>query len=147
MSVRKRAQTFTALIAGSVVAGRPEMARLQLELTELSNSVRVWRRPRRFLLHVLHSTRTLDTFLYAFTDYHGCRGNAHALGRYLTQLVNHQVATIQRLPIAERNRFQAAIVNLRNRYMHQAGEFPANVNEISLLLSEMDACLARVLSL
>lgn len=39
--------------------------------------------------------------------------------------------------------FQSRIVNVRNRYMHEAGAFPASQSEISALLSDMDACLTQ----
>jgi hypothetical protein len=39
--------------------------------------------------------------------------------------------------------FQGRIVNVRNRYMHEAGAFPVAPSEISNLLSNMDACLTQ----
>jgi hypothetical protein len=46
-----------------------------------------------------------------------------------------------------RQRFQASIVASRNRYMHEAGAFPASDYEIRMLLAEMEHCLAVVLAL
>jgi hypothetical protein len=147
MSVTKRAETFRVLIAGSVVATQPEMTDIDSELKELAVSSRVWRRRRKYLLQVLHTTRTLDTFLVSFTSHHGCKVSGKSLGRYLVALRDHNLKHLRALTEAERKQFQDAIVDLRNTYMHAAGRFPATDAEISKLLSDMHACLSCVVAL
>jgi hypothetical protein len=48
-----------------------------------------------------------------------------------------------RFPLGTSAYFQGRIVNVRNRYMHEAGAFPTSPSEISNLLSNMDACLTQ----
>ena len=107
---------------------------------------RVRRLDRRWLLQIIHASRALDTTLAQFTSLNGRRGNG-TLGGYLVWLRHDLRPAHRRLPEPERRIFQNAIVNVRNRYMHQAGALPANVVEVTDLLDEMDACLSRVLAL
>jgi hypothetical protein len=70
-----------------------------------------------------------------------------SIGGYLTTLSNHATPGVGRITQVERQNYQFRIVVPRNRYLHQAGANPAGVHEIKTLLSEMQACFARVLNL
>jgi hypothetical protein len=92
-----------------------------------------------WLLSVLHTTRTLDTTLSEILRYKGWQAQPPGLGKYLTVLSNNGV-----LWPSEKNDYSDKIVKKRNRYMHEAGAMP-NQLEADSLLSEMHACLFLVL--
>ena len=146
---RRRVETIRALVAGSVVArNAPMYGLIDQELQEVYNVVRVPQLHRRRLLQVLHTTRSLDSGLAEFVRYHQLPHPGRSLGQYLTALSRNNAHTLLApLPGGARARYQVSIVNVRNRYMHEAGAFPATDGEIMTLLSEMDACLVQVLSL
>jgi len=50
-------------------------------------------------------------------------------------------------PAGKAGYYQGSIVNIRNRYMHEAGAFPTTQGQISSLLSEMQACLTQAFRL
>jgi hypothetical protein len=150
MSVhRRRIDTMRALIAGnSAISGSPARADIDAEFEEAMRARAVWRKRRRQLLQVLHSTRALDSALKTFTTHYGFCPPRPALGRYLHALGNHtSTALAGRLSLSERGRFQASIVNPRNRLMHEAGAYPLNDTEVLTLLSEMQDCLTIVVGL
>lgn len=150
MSVyQRRVNTIRALVAGSVISTNPALlARIDQELQEVYRVVRVPQLPRRRLLQVLHTTRSLDSGLAFFLQHHAVPHPGRALGSYLRALVqNAGHPVLAPLPVGARTHYQASIVDVRNRYMHEAGAFPGTDGEIMTLLSEMDACLAQVLSL
>jgi hypothetical protein len=78
---------------------------------------------------------------------YGLTADPPALGPYLKSLVNHQQAGIGNLGENERKRYQASIVDKRNRLMHEAGAYPATEQEVLELIAEMQSCLSRVLNL
>ena len=144
----RRVQTVRALVAGSVIAANTiQMTAIDLELEEAAKTVRIPQPSRRRLLQVLHTTRALDSSLREFLAVHQVPpGNS--LGSYLKRLRdNNAHPVIAPLPAASRTRFQTRIVDLRNRYMHEAGAFPATKGETMQLLSEMHECLVEVLAL
>lgn len=143
----RRIQAIQALLAGSAISTSSAYAVIDSEFTEVIRTRRVRQDRRRQLLGVLHSTRALDTALKAFTALHGITVRPPALGKYLSALETHSRPGLSRLPNAQRLQFQLNIVDVRNRYMHEAGAYPANDAEIQTLLSEMDNCLITVLSL
>jgi hypothetical protein len=98
------------------------------------------------LLQVLHSTRALDSTLAVFTSYYAISVPRPSLGGYLRELTRHHVPGLGLLRESDRAQYKRTIVDKRNLYMHEAGTFPSR-GEISFLLSEMHACLARVLAL
>lgn len=110
------------------------------ELEEVIRADRVRQIPRRLLLQVLHrrvhSTQALPLIRAA-----GGSPN-NSLGRMLQQLETVGIHG-NRLPSGTAGFFQGRVVNVRNRYMHEAGAFPASPSEIGALLSNMDACLAQ----
>lgn len=96
----------------------------------------MFRRGRRQLLQVLHSTRALDTSLKEYLASQGIPSSGSSLGSYLYALANHSILAIAKLPKSDQQRYQLKIVDERNRYMHQAGACPASDAEIRILLSE-----------
>lgn len=146
---QRRVNTIRLLVHGSAVESQPEMAAIERELAEIANVGRLQPETRRRLLQVLHVTRTLDTFLSTLLRVHSIprAADQHSLGAYLTLLVNHTRAGVGRLSERERRRYQDQIVDLRNRYMHEAGAFPSSGNDITVLLNEMYDCIARVSAL
>ncbi|WP_194664144.1 hypothetical protein [Vibrio anguillarum] len=65
----------------------------------------------------------------------------------MKSLTEHSNPALNSLSQAERSRFQREIVNIRNKYMHEAGSFPNQEQVVTNLLSEMHACLSRVAAL
>ncbi|WP_405180803.1 hypothetical protein [Nocardia sp. NBC_01377] len=98
-----------------------------------------------WLLKVLHTTRALDTSLKEVLAHKGWTPTdkktgkpKFGLGAYLIELQIHGVLTPR-----QRDNFQKAIVDKRNRYMHQAGTMP-NRLEANTILNEMDTCLSVI---
>lgn len=144
---KRRVRFMQSLVAGSPVSGTGKHADIQAEFDEVLLARRVLKRRRKRLLQVLHSTRALDSTLKEFTKLHGCHPSPPSLGRYLYALKDGKCASLRKISGRERRRYQAQIVQLRNKYMHEAGEMPADDSEVLTLLAEMQACLQRVLSL
>lgn len=146
---RARINTMRALIAGHpAIAGSPSSVQIDKEFEDAKRARHVWRKQRRQLLEMLHSTRALDSALKVFTTHHGCCPAHPALGRYLHALRTHTSSSLTgRLSSSEVGRFQTSIVRPRNRLMHEAGAYPTNDAEILGLLAEMQDCLTIVLSL
>ena len=150
----KRISALISLIAGSpALVGAPLHSRIIDELNEVVRVSRLEPRRRCRLLQILHSGRSLDSALAAFLNYHGCRNN-RSLGGYLRTLADLKHLTRRRGAIPPsnlsqhaRHRYQKSIVDNRNRYMHESGEYPVNDDELSNLLAEMHDCLTTVLSL
>jgi hypothetical protein len=147
-SHKQRIRLIQAIIAGNpAIYGNPLHPTIQREFGEAYQVRRVRNPQRRHLLQVVHSTRALDSSLRAFVIYHQCL-SGNSLGKYLASLTNHQSPTLNsQLSPRDRHRFQNTIVNTRNRFMHEAGSYPASENDISTLLSEMHDCLFAVVNL
>lgn len=149
MSVhQRRINAIKAILAGSVIATKPEHSIIESEFDEVWQVRRIPKLTRRRLLQVLHSTRALDTALQIFLDHHMITIARPSLGAYLEALVGHtSLSLARRLPRHDRQHFQRNIVRVRNRYMHRAGDFPGADHEVLTLISEMEACLVQILSL
>ena len=129
-----------AIIAGSHIPVSDARTVIR-EFEEVIRADRVRQVPRRPLLQVLHSTRALDSALASLVQAAG--GNpANSLGRMLNQLETTGIHG-NRLTPGTATSYQSRIVNVRNRYMHEAGAFPVAPSEISALLNQMDACLTQ----
>jgi len=149
---KARVRTLQALVMGTpCLAAHSKLHSIQDEFNEVYAVRKVRRATRRRILEVLHSTRALDTTLATFVGHHGCRSPGKPapvnLGRYLYALRDHTVAGLGRLAETQRHHFDSNIVKLRNRYMHEAGTFPAIDADVQVLLSEMDTCLTVVFRL
>jgi hypothetical protein len=122
---------------------------IKVELGDVLRAGKIPDKRRRWLLQVLHSTRALDSALAAFVQQKGIRptkkrGKLTGLGSYLKLLEAHGTSRGGRLPRGFARKYQMSIVNHRNRFMHEAGSFPANEAEIRTLLGEMQSCMAAV---
>ncbi|MEU2032756.1 hypothetical protein [Nocardia amamiensis] len=106
----------------------------RIAVAERSNKLDSW------LLKVLHTTRALDTSLSEVLAHKGWSAKTPSLGFYIAVLATHKVLTTK-----QRDDFQKAIVNKRNRYMHRAGAMP-NKMDANSILNEMHTCLSIVLS-
>jgi hypothetical protein len=103
-------------------------------------SVRRLSKQNAWLLTVMHTTRTLDTALSEIIDYKRWHAR-RSLGGYLTELKNNGI-----ISNAERQHYEEQIVKKRNKYMHEAGAMPDQL-EANKILSEMHACLSGVTAL
>ena len=146
----KRIETIVALVSAK---GFPPLATGTI-CDEFESVKNVESHPvikRRHLLQVLHSTRALDSCLKEATILAGCCPplNKQSLGGYLTALVNGPVALpfLNVLPQASFTAYKSSILAHRNKYMHQAGAYPATDAEVGALLSSMEACVTEVLGL
>jgi hypothetical protein len=93
-----------------------------------------------WLLSVLHTTRTLDTVLSEIVVFKGWTANPPSLGSYLKALSGNGA-----LWPHERTGYENSIVRKRNKYMHEAGAMPDQL-EADRILNEMHACITVVLS-
>jgi hypothetical protein len=152
---KSRVTTIQAILTGTPVSNAPNYTVIRGELNDVMSAKRIADVKRRQLLQVLHSTRALDSALSAFI---GQRWSSlmppvppnprRSLGGYLVWLSTHtETGRIARLPIASQSRYQRTIVDIRNRYMHEAGATPRNDAEIDRLLSEMQLCISQVVAL
>src|SRR3712207_6360345 len=109
-----------AVIAGSHIPSSEAQIVIR-EFEEVVRAERVRQVPRRLLLQVLHSTRALDSGLTSLIRAAGAVPN-NSLGRMLQQL---ELTGIHgnALPVGTASFFQSRVVNVRNRYMHEAGAF------------------------
>ena len=141
-----RLSAIEALIAGSVVASSPKSINIYHEIDAVLRSNKVPGN-RGALLHVLHTTRVLDTTLQEFLQQRAIPAPVPPnLRAYLNKLTNHGAAGVGTLPTSRRDHYKHSIVDKRNLYMHQADTFPSKV-EADRLLAEMHACVAEVLRL
>lgn len=145
MAATKRTQTLRVLLrSGAPVFGN-RYRDLSSELNAIETADRAGQR-RRYLVKLLHTTRLLDSALEAFTGHYGIHVRRPSLGSYLLGLTTHGVPGLGQLPPADRSRYQRAVVQPRNRYLHRANSYPSQTESDSVL-SEMHACLAQVLGL
>lgn len=115
----------------------PKISTIAGEIARIGHTSRV---PKHsgWLLSVLHTTRVLDTTLSELLRLKGWAAG-HSLGDYLKLLRTKSV-----LQPAEYDAWMKSIVNRRNRYMHEAGEMPDQV-QADTLLSEMQSCVTVIL--
>lgn len=146
-TTKKRIDTINAIVTGSSIANEHECNLVLGEFNEVYRCTKISQKNRKHLLQVLHSTRGLDSALSAFVRINSLHVQVPALGGYLKSLTEHSNPALNSLSQAERSRFQREIVNIRNKYMHEAGSFPNQEQVVTNLLSEMHACLSRVTAL
>ncbi|HEX8360453.1 MAG TPA: hypothetical protein VF613_10110 [Longimicrobium sp.] len=138
------------LLTGSVVSRDGRYNQILGEMNEVNRVRGVTPGQRMRLLQVLHATRALDSTLAAFIAQRPVPVGAkvpHSLGQYIHLLENHTDVTIGRLPAGSKGRYQTTIANPRNRFMHEAGAYPAHDRDIRSLLGEMQACITAVLAI
>lgn len=145
---RARVDTIRAIVAGSPsVSAHHSFTAISAELDEVKSLVHVGLIRRRHLLAVLHATRALDVALKTFVSELGLHSlPSTSLGKSL-KCIEQSAPTILGSSFTMRQRFQGSIVALRNKYMHEAGAFPASDYEVRTLLAEMEHCLVVVFAL
>ena len=139
MSAKKRVETLRLLLGQNSSLNRsPKLVALYAELNRLQ-AVRSAKHDSRWLLSVLHTTRALDTSLSELLNAKGWSAGS-SLNDHLKVLASHHV-----LVSAEVQAFRKEIVYKRNKYMHEAGATPDQL-EADRILREMESCLAVVIS-
>lgn len=138
MSRKKRTETIRIIISGHPILSRS--SRLSAILGEMNRIIDAGRVPRHngWLLTVLHTARTLDTVLFELVQHKGW-GDKSNIREYLLALERNRV-----INGTERQGYNLLIVRPRNKYMHDAGAMP-NQMDAHKLLSEMETCLSIVL--
>ncbi len=139
MSYKDRVDTLRVVIGGSrVLAGSPKLNLIIGEVNRIAAADRV---PRHngWLLAVVHTTRALDTTLSEIIIFKAWQSGGRSLGSYLTALQSHRI-----ISNAERQRYKQEIVDKRNKYMHEAGAMPSQL-DANKILNEMHACLSTIL--
>lgn len=149
---KARVLTIQALLAARpCIVSSANYPVINAEFDEVHLVRKVRRNSRRRLLEVLHSARGLDTMLRTFVQHYGCTSNPlrppNAMGSYLYALRDHTVGGIGKINETHRNLFQSRIVLNRNKYLHEAGTFPLDDNEVNILLSDMHFCISTVIAL
>ena len=141
------------LIEASAVKDDPTRCSLIAgELNRVTTAQKLTNKNRRWLLQVLHSTRAFDTTLATYVDRRPIispPGDSppRGLGEYLDLLKRHRTPGLAKLSGTAAKGYKRRIADPRNRYMHEAGAFPASESEVRTLLAEMEVCLTEVLSL
>ncbi len=147
----KRIDTMVALLRGSIIGKNvpSEYSSIIGEFNELERVNNVKPRNRKNILKILHSTRALDTTLRTFLDMHGIRNPKEdfSLGIFIKKLSNHDKESLSKLNESSRKKYQKEIVDKRNAYMHKAGKYPIDDNEVNEILSEIESCVIEVLNL
>ncbi len=137
MTTKKRVDTLRLLVGQNpLLSQSTKLTALYGELNRLL-AIRTAKHDSRWLLSVLHTTRALDTTLSELlTAKHWGAGTN--LNAHLVVLAKHNVVTA-----AELAAFRKEIVHKRNKYMHEAGATPTQL-EADRMLREMESCLAIV---
>lgn len=145
MSARKsRHMLMQALIRGSVLYGtRPKLRDVDAELAELGRCVRLKPIHRQRLLQIFHASRALDTCLAEFLWSNGVTPQ-HGIGKMLNQLKAQQ-PPLKGFNNATASAFRSSIADKRNRYAHNAGNFPSSTREVDSLVSEVHSCMTQIL--
>ena len=111
-----RINSLKVLIAGTPISRNSRYTAIIHELNEVLDSRRIPKQQRRWLLHMLHSTRFLDSSSRSIVEYLRCVPSRPSMGSYLVQLAQRR-----KISGSERGQYQRNIVNIRNNYMHAAG--------------------------
>lgn len=129
-----------------VISGAPSLSastKLSLIIGEINRIIPASKlsRQNRWLLTVLHTTRTLDTALNEIVAFKRWPiGQNRNLRGYLTILRNAGI-----ISNAEQQRYHQEIVKKRNTYMHEAGAMP-NQLEADKIYNEMHTCIAVIVA-
>lgn len=142
-----RIHTIIALLTASGVAAARDLNAIKTELQDLLAANRVSPQKRKFILKVLHTTRSVDSMLKAFVVHHHIVGTKHSIGGYLHQLERHTNASLHKLSASERAYYQHKIGDIRNEHMHNANHYPSSERDVNALINEMHVLMARVFAL
>lgn len=139
MTAKKRVETLRVLIGQhATLSASTKLTALYGELNRIL-AVRSAKHDSRWLLSVLHTTRALDTTLRELLTANGW-GAGSNLNEHLKVLAARTV-----LSSIEVQAFRKEIVYKRNKYMHEAGATPEQL-EADRILREMEVCLVIVVS-
>lgn len=127
----KRAETISMIL--SSVSTRTGQAVNDEFKAVLSVEQDVVELRNRHLLQILYSSRALEK---ALNDFLGRRYDG--LGAYISRLAADGV-----LNPRSRDYYQEKISDVRNKYLHRAGEYPSE-KVVWEYISEVQSCLARV---
>ncbi len=142
MSKKSRVVTLQVLVSQHhALQGSAFLAAIIGELNRVIAADRVAKH-NGWLLKVLYTTRALDTSLREII---ACKGwdpssDARSLSQYLKVLAGNSVVTPD-----QRNTYEKSLAHKRNKYMHEAGAMPDQL-EAGQILNEMHACLSIVLA-
>jgi hypothetical protein len=139
MTYKARVDTLRLLVDGHYILR--SSSKLSLITGEMNRIIASGNLPKHngWLLSVLHTTRTLDTVLSEIVMFKGWTANPPSLGSYLKALSVNGIIWPH-----ERTGYESSIVRKRNKYMHEAGAMP-NQLEADGILSEMHACMTVIL--
>jgi len=145
MSSRKsRHQLMQALLRSSPLYSMdPELARIELELTELGRCTRLQPVSRQRLLQIIHAGRAIDTYLSRLLIANGINP-ATGIGGKLHQLKSLPATRRGYLSHSAASAFEISIARKRNRYAHLAGAFPNSTQEVDQFVGEVHSCLCRI---
>lgn len=140
MSYKKRVDTLRVVMSGSpYIQNSSRRNAIISEVNRIHSTSRLAKH-NGWLLAVLHTTRALDTALAEIVAARGLTPQVVSLGGYLVALVGGGIITP-----TERNEYQNDLVKKRNKYMHEAGAMPDQI-EVNAVLSKMHACIVLILA-
>lgn len=142
MTWKRRADTMRALVRGSAIGGTASCTVILEELNGVYHATKLHDQKRKHLLQVLHGCRALDGTLKELIFVMKIPHGGHTMGSYLKSL-----AAATKISHKEQHEYYNKIVKLRNRYMHEAGAFPKSEADVTMLLSNIEASLARLSAL
>jgi hypothetical protein len=123
--------------AHPIMTNSSKLARIYGEINQIGIAERSGN--SNWLLHVLHTTRALDTCLSEILTAKGWNVGKKNLGTYFATLATHHV-----LRGNQNTYYTKTLANPRNKYMHEAGATPT-MQEARTIFNEMYSCLDTVL--
>jgi hypothetical protein len=145
-SQKDRINTIIALLRPNAAITSSSFNMLKAEFSQIYLVDSISPMTRRNLMKVLHSTRALDTTLKTIITYYNL-GAANSLGPLIDKFRNHNNPNLGQMSRRECEFYKRSIADIRNKHLHKAGSYPRNEGEVSNLLSEMEALVARVSNL
>jgi hypothetical protein len=147
LSEANRIKTLIALFNGSGIATGQPANKIIAELNAILLANRVAPLKRKFILKVLHTTRSVDSLLKAFVTQHAITGGAYSIGTYIKRLEINNNPGLNKFSQNERRRYQERIADIRNDHMHNADSYPRDERAVNELIGEMHSLMARVFQL
>ena len=134
----RRINTIKNLIQGSRVGNNPRISAIIDDLNEVIHVSTINPERRKRLFKIIHMSRGFDSFL---SEYSGERNRS--LGHYLIT-ISQQGRRTSTGTVLDVQFYQREIVDKRNRFMHEAGSYPAGELEVNRIISEIDNCISIV---
>jgi hypothetical protein len=142
-----RIKTIVAILNSLSSISHSDLNKIKNEFNQVTSIESISPPKRRNIMKVLHSTRALDSTLSSILRHYGIKGDSHSLGQYLRTFQTHNNPGLDKISAVERNKYQASIVKVRNKHLHEADVYPTNESEVYGLLSEMESLLTRIVTL